>query len=99
MSALDDVRLERERQVSVEGWSAAHDAAHSSGELALAGSCYALVAGVSDAERSSLVSVFPPRWPWSPSWWKPKDRRRDLVRAAALIVAELERMDAESSSS
>lgn len=32
-------------------------------------------------------------WPWDASWWKPKDRRRDLVRAAALIVAEIERLD------
>ena len=32
-------------------------------------------------------------WPWAASWWKPKNRRRDLVRAAALIVAEIERID------
>jgi hypothetical protein len=32
-------------------------------------------------------------WPWSVQWWKPKDRRRDLVRAGALIVAEIERLD------
>lgn len=28
-----------------------------------------------------------------PAWWKPKDARRDLVRAAALIIAEIERID------
>lgn len=32
-------------------------------------------------------------WPWAPQWFKPKDRRHDLVRAAALIVAEIERLD------
>jgi hypothetical protein len=32
-------------------------------------------------------------WPWEDKWWKPKDRRRDLVRAGALIVAEIERLD------
>ena len=34
-------------------------------------------------------------WPkyWSWEWWKPKDPRRDLVRAAALIIAEIERID------
>jgi len=26
-------------------------------------------------------------------WWKPKGPRRDLIRAAALIVAEIERID------
>ena len=34
-------------------------------------------------------------WPkhWSWDWWKPKDPRRDLVRAGALIIAEIERLD------
>ena len=32
-------------------------------------------------------------WPWDADWWKPKDPRRDLVRAGALIVAEIERLD------
>lgn len=34
-------------------------------------------------------------WPkgWSWQWWKPKDPRRDLVRAAALLIAEIERLD------
>jgi len=34
-------------------------------------------------------------WPkgWSWEWWKPKDPRRDLVRAAALIIADIERLD------
>lgn len=37
----------------------------------------------------------PKVWPksWAPSWWKPKTRRRDLVRAAAMIIAEIERID------
>lgn len=32
-------------------------------------------------------------WPWGWSWWKPKNRRYDLVRAAALLIAEIERID------
>ena len=32
-------------------------------------------------------------WPWERDWWKPVDNRRDLVRAGALISAELDRMD------
>lgn len=35
-------------------------------------------------------------WPasWDARWWKPTgDRRRDLVKAGALIVAEIERLD------
>lgn len=32
-------------------------------------------------------------WPWDESWWKPTNRRRDLVKAGALILAEIERLD------
>lgn len=32
-------------------------------------------------------------WPWDESWWKPTTPRRDLVKAAALILAEIERLD------
>jgi len=31
-------------------------------------------------------------WPWNEKWWKPKDRIRDLVRAGALIAAEVDRL-------
>ncbi|MDO8535047.1 MAG: hypothetical protein Q7S17_09960 [Xanthobacteraceae bacterium] len=34
-----------------------------------------------------------PVWGKVIAWWKPKNRRRDLIRAAALIVAEIERLD------
>lgn len=37
----------------------------------------------------------PPEWPWARCGWKPKDRRSNLVRAGALIAAELDRMDRE----
>lgn len=32
-------------------------------------------------------------WPWDTNWWKPKGQRRNLVKAGALIVAEIERLD------
>jgi hypothetical protein len=39
----------------------------------------------------------PVRWPqgWA-GWWKPKLRRENLVRAGALIIAEIERLDRAS---
>src|SRR5437879_3248415 len=77
---------ERRRQVDVEGWSLDHDDAHGAGDLALAGACYAESAGM---ERTRV----PSNWPWNDEWWKPAGFRRDLVRAAALIIAEGEKFD------
>ena len=88
-----EVSRERERQITVEGWTPEHDDKHERGEMAAAGGCYAIVAGCSDRSREQFVDQPYPEWPWDRKWWKPKDRRRDLVRAAALIVAEIERLD------
>jgi len=53
---------------------------------------------ISDDGPMSLP-VIKPLWPWTDDWWKPTDRRRDLVKAAALIVAEIERLDRAAASS
>lgn len=87
--AARDVLSERTRQIDAEGWSRAHDDAHSRGELALAAACYALSAvGVRGDDPASLRF-----WPFDDSWWRPGTPRRDLVKAAALILAEIERLD------
>lgn len=90
--AARDVLAERERQKAVEGWTPDHDDGHRHGELALAAAGYAETAGSFFYENGYSPTV-PYVWPWSPAWWKPKDQRRDLVRAGALILAEIERLD------
>jgi hypothetical protein len=84
--AARDVVSERRRQMAVEGWTIDHDDRHALGELARAAVCYA---DPLNTERERA----PGKWPWGAEWWKPKSRRRDLVRAAALIIAEIERLD------
>lgn len=91
--ALLAIATERGRQVGEEGFNEAHDDEHSSGELALAGSIYAWTACLFLRGHDSSSDDPPPAWPWERSWFKPKDARRDLVRAGALIMAELERLD------
>ncbi|MDB5851932.1 MAG: hypothetical protein JWP29_5684 [Rhodoferax sp.] len=99
MSALDDIAIERQRQIAVEGFPPAHDdEEHAGGELAIAASAYALkAAGVHDLVKTitGLRGWFwlPHRWPLHDIMWKPRSPRRDLVRAGALIVAEIERLD------
>lgn len=83
---MQAVIAERFRQVEVEGFDAANDDRNPRGQLAVAGACYALEAG--------MLSTSPPAaWPWTLEWWKPQGFRRDLVRAAALQIAEGERFD------
>jgi len=88
--AMLAVIAERRRQIEEEGWSLEHDDNHLRGELARAGGTYALHAGENDAASEAMAMM---DWPWSREWWKPQDFRRDLVRAGALIVAEIERFD------
>jgi hypothetical protein len=89
VSVIDEIKAERDRQVSAEGWTAEHDDGHNRGELALAGACYAASTHPSSDARVAADAL----WPWDDKWWKPTTRRRDLIKAAALIVAEIERLD------
>lgn len=94
---IAEIAAERRRQVEVEGWTPEHDDEHRAGELARAAGCYAIGADhrrEPPARRTSMGRQS--YWPWDAAWWKPKRRRHDLIRAAALIVAELERMDRQA---
>ncbi|HHH8931530.1 TPA: hypothetical protein ACP3ZJ_004385 [Pseudomonas aeruginosa] len=87
-----DVQAERKRQVEVEGWTPEHDDAHSHGQMARAAACYALAgsSAPNDGTAALLVSL---AWPWDEQWWKPSTARRDMVKACALGLAEIERLD------
>ena len=87
MSAIEDVAAERRRQNDEEVFSAHHDDEHPFGEIARAAAAYA----ISSFEGNSLWAQS--LWPWDWIWWKPKSPRADLIRAAALIVAEIDRLD------
>lgn len=85
--AVLDVAAERRRQIETEGWTPEHDDGHGAHELAEAAACYCL----SSAERP--FDYFETMWPWDPHWFKTSSRRRDLIKAGALILAEIERLD------
>ena len=86
--AILDVVAERQRQKTIEGWTPEHDDEHCNGELAMAAVCYINETGTVNRNGGK-----PWGWPWDASWWKPKTRRRNLVKAGALILAEIERLD------
>lgn len=99
-SGLALIAAERQRQVEVEGWTPEHDDEHDGYELAAAAGCYALTAAMPDDMRDNMRTHGPaaPPWPWARTWWKPgadnseASRKRELVKAGALIVAELDRL-------
>ena len=94
-SVIDEIAAERKRQITEEGWTIEHDAReHARGELSAAAAAYARNASSEiRANRAGYLSLQPEFWPFASEWWKPKGPRRDLIRAAALIVAEIDRLD------
>lgn len=91
-AVLIDVAAERRRQIEVEGWTPEHDDKHADGEIASAAACYALRNGHHGVPLDCGGEV-PRDWPWADEWWKPKAPRHDLIRALALLAAEVERLD------
>ena len=85
-TGIELIADERARQIMVEGWTPQHDLRHREGVLAQAAACY--IDG-----RSAYVDA---NWPFDDEWWKPKDPLSNLVRAGALIAAEIDRMLASS---
>lgn len=91
------IAAERKRQVSQEGWSRSHDDKHYGGDLARAALCYAAPVGHPAREGTFM----PKWWPWEARWWKPTpdNRIRELVKAGALIAAEIDRLQHDALSS
>lgn len=83
------IASERARQINEEGWTAEHDDEHNTNDLVVAAMAYAnaaLLPGTDDMDA-------PDYWPWHEDWWKPSDDPiRNLVKAGALIAAEIDRL-------
>lgn len=88
-TGIELIADERKRQIEQLGWDAEHDAKHTYHELARAAACYATPGYLRINNNGK-----PYGWPFSKDWWKPspQDRKRELVKAGALIAAELDRI-------
>jgi hypothetical protein len=85
--ALEDIAEERKRQIG-RGFTSEHDDAYQAHELPRAAAAYAV------PQKNPIEPPFDDLWPFDLSWWKLTDSRRlALVKAGALIVAEIERLD------
>ncbi|VGH91136.1 hypothetical protein [Klebsiella pneumoniae] len=81
--AINDVIAERQRQLTVKGFSTEQDDTYVGFQLSAAAICY-----IEPMEAENY-------WPadWYDDRFKPTDTRRNLIKAAALIIAEIERLD------
>lgn len=88
------IAAERRRQIDAEGWTPEHDDQHEDGEMARAAACYALPDERRQYGLGGYFDPMPKLWPWDRQWWKPRnsDRVRELVKAGALIAAEIDRL-------
>jgi hypothetical protein len=91
----DLIAAERQRQIDAEGWTPEHDAGHVDESLATVAALYALPKGLREKPLLDvpLYRVLWPRHSWEFRYWKPTDDRvRELVKAGALIAAEIDRL-------
>jgi hypothetical protein len=101
------IAQERIRHISEEGWTPAHDDSHSHEEMALAAATYAVPEYVRQTTLAKTFSYMEPKrilrylWPWDMKWWKPTphNRERELVKAGALIAAEIDRLQRDAATS
>lgn len=105
---IEQIADERARQINAEGYSHEHDDTHREGEIAIAAACYAAPHRIYVKRDYADGVTFSDPWPagWRgdkrpydgnvvrSNASKGEAKRRDLlVKAAALIVAEIERID------
>lgn len=101
LTGVEMIADERARQMTEEGWTPEHDDEHDDFALSQAAVAYAqaaLQAGTppdapywmgDDDGPTPAGDLFP----WHPDYWKPSDDPvRNLVKAGALIAAEIDRL-------
>lgn len=94
-NVIEQIARERMKQVA-KGFDVDHDDHHRCGQLAMAACCYATTQPIftkRDYRDGSVYFCDP--WPWGAGDDKrgPHSSRQRLIIAAALLVAEIERLD------
>lgn len=91
-TGIELIAEERQRQISTEGWTPEHDDRHTDGALAFAAATYALPEEMRNSLAVGGCSFKERLWPFDDFWFKPKTPIQDLIRAGALIAAEIDRL-------
>lgn len=98
-TAIELITEERKRQIEVKGYTPEHDDMHTNGELAMAAATYAATPNINiNTRKSQGVFLTIKRWalwPFELKSFKPSldnNRKRDLIKSVALMIAEIERL-------
>ena len=98
-TGIELIADERRRQIEIEGYSIKNDQKHENGELADAAALYALSDDMMDfIDNEWGNDMHLHIWPFDLSYLKKRtngdiyERSKDLIRAGALIAAELDRL-------
>lgn len=93
---------ERQRQITVLGYTADRDAGYLHGQLAAAALCYleahlAALTFVPEGVAPHVTEIMAQRWPWLEEYfeWEGNHPLRNLEKASGLIAAEMDRVQAE----
>ncbi len=97
---FEAIAAERRRQIA-KGYDAAHDDQHTKGEIALGAAAYCVSSvkyeGNGKSNFRTIPQWKPPEWPWDREEFHPSgDPRTDLISAAAMIIAEIERLSRQA---
>lgn len=102
---VEMIAAERQRQITKEKWSADHDDEHQWWELCRAAATYCINTveqsiDFNPTQRHVLAAAANVLWAWESQWHKPsKSAMKNLVRAGALIAAEIDRLQREANMS
>jgi hypothetical protein len=103
-SGIQLINAEREDQIQNKGWTPEHDDSHEIGELREAAAAYLLLAeqgaelmhgqeAYRQAARRNAIDM----WPWDVASFRPDSPRVEcLVKAGALIAAEIDRINRQN---
>lgn len=97
LTGAELIAKERRRQIHSLGFGPKNDEQYKDNELAKAASSYlaTVVSPDEDAEGNLSNSRVTDDWPWDEMWWDPTDDPiRNLVKAGALIAAQIDRLQA-----
>lgn len=87
---IESVIKERKYQVIRKGFDWLHDDQYENDELIRGALAYLTPADERDIDKETGA---PKDFPWKPKWWKssPDDRIKDLIKAASLIISDIDR--------